>query len=96
MPSSPNYVRNYVQERKTESAARKKQRSQRNQARAMMKKKLGAAAIKGKDIDHKKPLSQGGAPVSLANLRVLSPSANRSYARNKNGSIKSTSTKKKS
>lgn len=88
MPSSKNYVRDYVQERLTESPARKKQRAARNKARSLMKKKLGAGAIKGKDIDHKQPLSMGGAPTSLANLRAISPHKNRSYARNPNGSIK--------
>lgn len=64
-----------------------KDRAERNKARAIMKKKVGAAAIKGKDIDHKKPLSKGGM-TSLMNLAAVSPSKNRSFKRNKDGSMK--------
>jgi hypothetical protein len=53
-----------------------KKREERNLARAHMKKKLGAAAIKGKDIDHVKPLASGGS-ASDSNLRVRSISSNR-------------------
>lgn len=42
----------------------------------------------GKDLDHKKPLSKGGSN-SLSNARVTSKSENRSFARNKDGSLKS-------
>lgn len=41
----------------------------------------------GKDIDHKKPLSKGGTN-SLSNLILKSPSANRSYRRNSDHSVK--------
>jgi len=41
----------------------------------------------GKDIDHKKPLSKGGSN-SMANLILKSPSANRSYKRNSDHSVK--------
>jgi hypothetical protein len=41
----------------------------------------------GKDVDHVKPLSKGGGTTS-GNLRVTSASANRSYARNKDNSVK--------
>ena len=34
-----------------------KEREMRNEARAMMKRKLGAKAIEGKDIDHNKILT---------------------------------------
>jgi hypothetical protein len=54
-------------------------RSQRNQARDIMKKKLGAAAIEGKDIDHaKKPIRSGGGN-GKGNLRVSSVHANRGW-----------------
>jgi len=86
MPSSPNYKRNYVQERLAESPKRKKQRALRNKARREMTKKLGAAALKGKDVDHKKPLSTGGSGA-LGNLRLLDPHTNRSYARTSSGAI---------
>lgn len=54
----------------------KKNRAKRNAARRVMKKELGSAAVKGKDIDHKKPLSKGGSNAR-SNLRVMSISKNR-------------------
>ena len=63
-----------------------KNRSQRNQARALVAKAKGAAAIKGKDIDHKKPIRKGGGN-SLANLYATSPSKNRSFKRKPNGKM---------
>ena len=41
----------------------------------------------GKDVDHVKPLSKGGG-TAASNLRVKSTHANRSYARNKDHSVK--------
>ena len=55
-----------------------KNRSERNQARSYMKKKLGAAAIAGKDIDHKKMVIHGGTNAP-SNLRVRSEHANRGW-----------------
>jgi hypothetical protein len=43
----------------------------------------------GKDIDHIKPLSKGGTSAA-GNLRLKSPSANRSFSRNSDHTIKST------
>jgi hypothetical protein len=54
-----------------------KKRAQRNAARDEMESKHGAAAIKGKDVDHKKPIRSGGGNGS--NLRLRSPSKNRSW-----------------
>lgn len=48
--------------------------------------------IKG-DVDHKKPLSKGGKNTK-SNLRVTSRSENRSFARNKDGSLKSQTSKR--
>lgn len=42
---------------------------------------------KGKDIDHEVPLSKGGSN-SRSNLRLTSRKANRSFPRNKDGSVK--------
>ena len=47
----------------------------------------------GKDVDHKKPLSRGGSG-SASNLRVVSASSNRSFSRNRDGSMKSQTSKK--
>ena len=47
----------------------------------------------GKDIDHIQPLSKGGKNVK-ANERVVSASTNRSFSRNKDGSLKSQTSKR--
>jgi 5-methylcytosine-specific restriction endonuclease McrA len=64
-----------------------KNRAERNAARAIVKKKVGVAAIKGKDVDHKKPIVKGGTN-SKSNLRLASPSKNRSFARTKTAGMK--------
>jgi len=65
----------------------KKKRAARNKARAIMKKAGLVHKGDGKDVDHKQALSKGGKSVR-SNLRVKSASANRSYARNSDHSIK--------
>lgn len=57
-----------------------KKRGMNNAARAMVKKKVGAAALAGKDVDHKNPLRSGGGN-SKGNLRVRSQRANRGWER---------------
>lgn len=47
----------------------------------------------GKDVDHKTPLSKGGSN-NASNLRVVSASSNRSFSRNKDGSLKSQKSKR--
>lgn len=42
---------------------------------------------KGQDVDHKTPLSKGGSNT-MKNARAVSPSTNRSFPRNSDGSIK--------
>jgi hypothetical protein len=61
-------------------------RMERQQARRAMDAKGISRA--GKDIDHKKPLSKGGSN-SMANLVLRSPSANRSFSRNSDHSVRS-------
>ena len=82
-------ARNYVEEYKNYDGtdAVKKKRAERNKARRIMESKGLVHKGDGKDVDHKQPLSKGGSTV-ISNLRVKSASANRSYARNKDGSIK--------
>lgn len=87
MPSSPNYKRDYKQEAATESDQRKQFRAERNKARRMAEAFYGAQAIEGKDVDHKKPLDQGG-PNKITNLRPLDPHKNRSYPRTSRGQMK--------
>ena len=73
---------------------RLKDRAKRNAARAAVKQKVGgAAAIKGKDVGHKKAVSKGG-KNGLANLFVQNPGENRSFSRNRNGSMKSETSKR--
>lgn len=47
----------------------------------------------GKDIDHKVPLSKNGSN-SMANSRLRTPSQNRSFSRNPDGSVKRNEPKK--
>jgi len=65
----------------------KKKRAARNKARAIMEKAGLVHKGDGKDVDHKKALSKGGTSVR-SNLRVKSASANRSYDRNSDHTIK--------
>ena len=53
----------------------RKNRSSRNLARRLMKKKVGVKALKGKDIDHKDKNPRNN---SRSNLRVRTKSRNRS------------------
>lgn len=85
MPSSPNYKRNYKQEKKTSDARGEKPlRAARNRARLKLKK--AGVKVKGKDADHKdgNPLNN-----SKKNLRAVSKTKNRSYPRNKKAGKKS-------
>lgn len=55
-------------------------RSERNQARAKVEKSRGADAVRGKDVDHKRPLRSGGGN-GASNLRVRSVHSNRGDTR---------------
>jgi hypothetical protein len=86
MPSNPrNYKSEYDNYQGKPDQIKK--RAERNSARAIVKKKVGAAAIKGKDVDHKKPIVKGGSN-SPGNLRVVSKTANRSFPRTKTAGMK--------
>jgi hypothetical protein len=89
MPSSPNYKRDYKQEYATYDGteAVKKRRAQRNKARRMLEREGVVHKGDGKDVVHKKPLSKGGT-TTRSNLKVKSASANRSYKRKADGSMK--------
>ena len=89
MPFMSNGKRNYAAELEWEHKHKKnrvKDRAQRNAARAAVKQKVGAAAIKGKDVGHKKAVSKGG-KNGLANLFLQDPGANRSFRRNAKGAM---------
>lgn len=78
--------RNYVEERLNESKERKENRAARNRARRKvfnaLKERHGEAKallmIRGKDIDHIKPLSQGGSKTDMSNLRIRNRKENQS------------------
>ena len=97
MPFQKNGVRQYKRELEWEhkkKPSRVKNRAQRNAARAAIAKKKGvkATSIKG-DVGHKKAVSKGG-KNGLANLFVQNPGKNQSFARNKDGSMKSETSKR--
>ena len=74
MATKRNYKREYEQyHSKPEQRAN---RSKRVLARRAMEKELGKDALRGKDVDHIKPLSKGGSN-NRSNLRVTSISKNR-------------------
>lgn len=91
MPSSKNYKRDYKQEYKTAKArgeigtGSNSDNAKRHRLRRKMLK-LGMVK-KGQDVDHKKPLSKGGSNT-VGNARAVSPKKNRSFKRNKDGSMK--------
>ena len=73
---------------------RVKDRAQRNAARSTVAKAKGTTPTKLKgDVGHRKAVSKGG-QNGLANLFVQNPGANRSFSRNKDGSMKSETSKR--
>lgn len=97
MPFMTNGKRDYKKELQWEHTKKKnrvKDRAQRNAARSAVAKKSGvkATSLKG-DVGHKKAVGRGGSN-SLSNLFVQNPGQNRSFARNKNGSMKSETSKR--
>lgn len=73
-PSKRDYKKEYARDHASPKA--KKHRAARNTARAQMVKKHGAAALKGMDVDHIKPLSKGGTNKP-SNRRIMSVAKNR-------------------
>lgn len=91
MPFQKNGKRDYKRELEWEhknKPNRVKDRAQRNGARAEVVKAKGKSAVAGKDVGHKRAISKGGTNT-LLNLFTQAPSSNRSFSRNKNGSMKS-------
>lgn len=77
--------RNYKQEYTTQKErGEHENRMERQRAR----RKLDAEGVsrKGKDVAHKKALSKGGS--NATGITLQSPSKNRSFKRNPNGSMK--------
>ena len=76
MPYDPEYYQK--NKSRWTTPEEEKKRAKRHKARRMMIKAIGEAAAKGKDVDHKVPLSKGGGNT-MKNLRLKKPSKNRSY-----------------
>jgi len=79
MPSNKKgYMGSYYHKNKDKfnNPLEKKKRAARNSARRLMEKKVGKAAIKGKDVNHKTPLRSGGTNT-LKNLNIQSKKVNR-------------------
>ena len=73
------------------SRGEEKSRLERQRARTEMDKK--GVDRTGKDIDHSIPLSKGGTNAA-GNLKLKSPSANRSFTRNSDHTVKINKPKK--
>lgn len=72
-----------VRQRKYNSSPeQKKRRADRNASRRKMEKKVGKAALKGKDVDHK---NKNTSDKSNGNLRVRSVKSNRADNRGTGG-----------
>jgi|TARA_R110000787_G_scaffold53219_1_gene124812 5-methylcytosine-specific restriction endonuclease McrA len=83
------YKKEYQQQKVRDE---KKSRAARERARYAMDK--AGVDRKGKDIDHKRPLSKGGSN-KRSNLRLVKPSSNRSFSRNSDHTVKVNKPKKK-
>lgn len=70
-----------------------KKRVEQNKARREMQREGLVKKGDGKDVDHRVPLSKGGSS-DRSNLRVVPASENRSFSRNKDGSLKSQRSRK--
>ena len=95
IPYQKNGKRDYKTEyakyhSKPEQRANRSERTvARNQANADGRTSKGD----NKDLDHRVPLSKGGSSAK-SNLRAVSKSSNRSFSRNKDGSLKSQTSKR--
>lgn len=90
MPYMKNGKRDYARENKLYNSRPEvvKKREERNNARRALTKEGVVHKGDGKDVDHKTPLSKGG-KTTRSNLRAVPASENRSFSRNKDGSLKS-------
>ena len=94
MPYKNKADRKYKQATEYEDTPEQiKNRVARNKARAQLMKEGRVSKGDGKDVDHIKPLSKGGASTK-SNLKVKSASANRSFSRNSDHTVKRNVSKK--
>jgi hypothetical protein len=70
-----------------------KKRVEQNKARRIMEKEGRVSKGDGNAVDHRTPLSKGGT-TTRNNLRVVPASTNNSFSRNKDGSLKSQTSKR--
>lgn len=81
-------MRDYKAEQKYDGKPEvKKKRAQRNKARRMLEREGVVSKGDGKDVDHITPLSKGGTSTR-SNLKAKPASANRSFKRKSDGSMK--------
>lgn len=90
MPYMRDGKRDYKREYRKYHASEKQKtnRASRNAARSQAEDKGLVRKGDGKDVDHKTPISRGGGNNS-SNLRVTDKGKNRSFARNKDSTVKS-------
>lgn len=94
MPYMKNGKRDYEREKQWDKEnGRYPERAARLRARRRMIKEGEAERFDGKDVGHKTAISKGGSN-SKSNLEMQSRSENRSFARNKDGSMKSEKSKR--
>ncbi len=95
MPYQRNGKRNYRAEydKYHSKPEQRANRSERTVARNQANNSGVTSKGDGKDLDHRVPLSKGGTSAK-SNLRVVSKSDNRSFSRNKDGSMKSQTSKR--
>ena len=95
MPYMTNGRRDYKKENRLYNS--KPEQIKARGERTTLRRQANASGVTskgdGRDLDHKKPLSKGGANT-MANARVTTQSANRSFSRNADGSLKSQTSKK--
>lgn len=93
------YMKNGKRDYKTEyekyagKSSAKKDRAQRNKARAMMVKAGKASKGDGKDVGHVQALGKGGLS-QMYNLQMQSKSKNRSFAKTSSSKMKSEKSKR--
>lgn len=93
------YMKNGKRDYKTEyekyagKSSAKKDRAQRNKARAMMTKAGKAHKGDGKDVGHIKALGKGGLSV-MYNLQMQSKSKNRSFSKTSTSKMRSEKSKR--
>lgn len=94
-PKTGKSVRDYKRENELYNS--KPDQIKKRSKRTVARRKANADGLTHKgdntNLDHIKPLSKGGSN-SKSNLRVVSESKNKSFSRNKDGSLKSQTSKR--